>query len=82
MGLRIDFKSSGNKTRIIIAGELRAGGVVELKRTLPFITDAIELDLTELTFADSDGVEAIRQLISTGETAIGASPLIKRLISV
>ena len=82
MGLRIDVKSSVNKTRIIIAGELRAGGVVELERTLAIITDAMELDLTELTFVDSDGVGALRRLIDNGTTAIGASPFIKKLLAI
>ena len=82
MGFRIDVASEGAKTRISIAGELLAEGVGELKKAAGANGELLELDLTELTFADSDGVEALRRLIDNGATAIGASPFIKKLLAI
>ncbi len=82
MGFRIDVASVGAQTRISIAGELLAEGVGELKKAAGANGELLELDLTELTFADSDGVEALRRLIDNGATAIGASPFIKKLLAI
>ena len=82
MGLRIDVKSVGAKTRICVAGELLAEGVGELKRTAPPTGESLELDLSDLTFADSEGVDALRGLIDDDATAIGASPFIKKLLRI
>ena len=82
MGLRIDVESVGIKTRISIAGELLAEGVRELERASGATSESLELDLSDLRFADSDGVEALRRLIDNGSTAIGASPFIRRLLEM
>ena len=82
MRLRISVESVGAKARISIAGELLAEGIGELKRTAPPTGESLELDLSDLTFADSDGVEALRGLIDDGATAIGASPFIKKLLAI
>ena len=82
MGMRIDVESVGIKTRISIAGELMAEGVRELEKASEASRDTLELDLTDLRFADPEGVAALRRLIDNGATAIGASPFIKRLLAV
>ena len=82
MGMRIDVESVGIKTRISIAGELMSHGVGELKRTTLANADSLELDFSNLTFADSDGVEALRRLMDDGATVIGASPFIKKLLEI
>ena len=82
VGFRIDVESVGSKTRISIAGELLAEGVIELERALATTADALELDLTELTIADPDGVGVLRRLIDNGATTIGVSPFIKNLLAI
>ena len=82
MGLRFDVESVGIKTRMCSAGELLAEGVGELKQAAGANGESLELDLSDLRFADSDGVEALRGLIANGATAIGASPFIKRLLAI
>ena len=82
MGFRIDVASVGAKTRIRIAGELLTEGVGELKQVAGANGGCLELDLSDLRFADEDGVEALRRLIDNGTTAIGASPFIKNLLAI
>ena len=55
MGYRIDVASVGAKTRICVAGELLAEGVGELKQAAGATGESLELDLSDLSFADSDG---------------------------
>ena len=80
--MRIDVESVGIKTRISIAGELLAEGVGELERTATRTGESLELDLSDLRFADDDGVEVLRRLIDNGAIATGASPFIKKLIGI
>jgi len=82
MGLRIDVKSVGAKTRICVAGELLADGVGELKQAAGANGESLELDLSDLRFADSDGVATLRGLIDNGAIATGASPFIKKLLEI
>ncbi len=82
MGLRIDVKTVGVKTLTSISGELLAEGVLELKKALPMTADALEFDLSNLRFADSEGIKALRGLINDGATVIGASPFIKKLLGI
>jgi len=82
MGFRIDVESVGIKTRISIAGELLAEGVGELKQAAGANGESLELDLSDLTFADDYGVETLRRLIDDGASVIGASPFIKKLLTI
>ncbi len=82
MGFRIDFTSVGAKTRICVAGELLAEGVGELKQAVAANLESLELDLSELKFADSGGVEALRRLINGGATAVGTTPFIEKLLAI
>ena len=82
MGFRIDVKSVGGNTRICIAGELLAEGVLELEKALATTADALELDLTDLAIADPDGVGVLRRLIDNGATTIGVSPFIQSLLAI
>ncbi len=82
MGFRIEVESTGAKTRISIAGELLAEGVAELQQAAGANGESLELDLSDLSFADSTGVEALRRLIDNGAIAIGASPFIRELLAI
>ncbi len=82
MGFRIDVASVGAKTRISIAGELLAEGVGELEQAAGANGESLEFDLSDLSFADSTGVEVLRRLIDNGAIAIGASPFIRKLLAI
>ena len=82
MTLRITVESVGAKTRISIAGELVAEGVPELEQVSGANGGCLELDLSDLRFADDDGVATLRRLIDNGAIAIGASPFIKSLLAI
>ncbi len=82
MGFRLDVKMAGSMKRISLAGDLLAEGVGELKQVAGGNGESLELDLSDLRFADSDGVEALRRLIDSGATAIGASPFVKNLLAI
>ena len=82
MGFRIDVTSVGLQTTITIAGELLAEGVGELEQVAGANGESLELDLSDLSFADSTGVEALRRLIDNGAIAIGASPFIRKLLAI
>ena len=82
MGFRIDVEKVGIITRISIAGDLLAQGVGDLKQAAGENSESLELDLSDLRFADSDGVEVLRRLIDSGAIAIGASPFIKKLLVI
>ena len=75
MGLRIEVESVNAKKRISIAGELVAEGVPELEQVSGANGESLELDLSDLRFADSDGVQALRRMIDDGATTIGASTI-------
>ena len=81
MRLRIAVESRGAKTRISIAGELLVGGVPELEQVSGANGGCLELDVSDLRFADDDGVAALRRLIDDGAITIGASPFIKKLLA-
>ncbi len=82
MGFRLDVKMVGIMRRISIAGDLLAQRVGELKQVAGGNGESLELDLSDLRFADSDGVEALRRLIDSGATAIDASPFIEKLLAI
>ncbi len=76
MGCRISTKALGARTRISVAGELPVQGVGELKRVSAASGDSLTLDLSDLRFADDDGVEALVCLIDKGATVLDASPFV------
>ena len=82
MGLRIVVESVGAKVRISIAGELVTEGVPELEQASGANGGGLELDLSDLRFADDNGVATLRRLIDNGAIAIGASPFIKNLLAI
>jgi ABC-type transporter Mla MlaB component len=55
--------------RIALVGELRGAWVDEVGRTCRALLDAgsaLELDLSEVSFADADGLAVLRDLASAG----------------
>ena len=65
-------------------GKLLGPWVVELSRACEGLrgpTNALFLDLTDVTFIDSAGLELLRDLIRQGATVSGCSGFIEELLS-
>ena len=82
MSLRIDVRIVGATTTISLAGELRASDVAEVLNAAAPHGVSLELDLKELSFVDSCGVEALRRMIDAGAVAVGASTFIEELLAI
>ena len=80
MTLRIDSATAGSTTIITVSGRLAGKEVREFLRACRATEGEIELDLTGLRSADSEGIEAIRKLVREGRKLRGASPFIRLLL--
>jgi RNA polymerase sigma-70 factor, ECF subfamily len=75
--------SPGAETRVIVEGRITKGSSVELASTClePLAQgNHLVLDLSGVTFADSDGVALVRDLIQRGCTLAECSELMRTLI--
>ena len=75
--------TSGAKTRVIVEGRITIGSSVELAGAcLEHISQGnhLILDLSNVTFADSDGVALVRSLIERGCILEECSDLVRSLI--
>ena len=75
--------SPGARTRVIVEGRITKGSSVELASAcLEHLTQGhhLALDLSGVTFADSDGVALVRDLISRGCTLLECSELVRTLV--
>jgi len=75
-------ESAGDQTRISIAGELVVQGVPEIEQVSSANGGGLEVDLSELRFADDGGAEILRRLIDNGAIMTGASPFIRNLLAI
>jgi hypothetical protein len=80
MEIRIDITSEGPDTVVHIAGRLSAVAVAQLRKACDPIEGAFVLDLSDLLFADEEGIDAIRTLGETGAEVHGSSPFIQLLL--
>ncbi len=80
MGIRIDCHFNGSKTVISIAGRFCGTGVQQLEQACAQVEGPCVLDLSNLVFADNDGIDAIRAIIAKGVQVHGASPFIALLL--
>ena len=80
MGIRIDCHFNGAKTVISIAGRLCGTAVKQLERAFTQVEGPRVIDLSNLVFADSEGIDAIRARIDEGAQVQGASPFIAMLL--
>ncbi len=77
---RIDFISNGLMTVMRIAGRLSSTAVAHLEKACnPFEKPAV-IDLSNLLFADDDGINAIRAIAEKGAQVRGASPFVQLLL--
>jgi hypothetical protein len=80
MTLRVDTASEASTTVVSVAGRLKGREVREFLKSCDAIEGEFELDLTNLRSADSEGIEAIRELMRAGRKLRGASPFIRLLL--
>ena len=80
MGIRIDFNSNGSETVVSIAGRLCNTAVAQFKKTCNPIEASFVFDLSNLMFADLEGINAIRAIVEKGAQVRGASPFVQLLL--
>ena len=81
--LRITRQSPTNgRPVLVLEGRLVGPWVGELRRTVAELDGGKSVDLAGVTFADAEGVAALRALRSTGTDLVGASGFLAALIGV
>lgn len=80
MDIRIDLTSGKSETVVRIAGHLSGTAVAQLKKACDPIEDPFVIDLSNLLFADDQGISAIRAIIDKGAQVRGASPFVQLLL--
>jgi anti-anti-sigma regulatory factor len=80
MEIRIDIISEGPETVVYIAGRLSGAAVAQLRKACDPIEGAFVLDLSNLMFADGEGIDAIRTLGEKRAEVRGASPFVQLLL--
>jgi hypothetical protein len=78
--IRISSTADDRQTVLKVDGRLKVDDVEELARAYRSAQGASVLDLSELQSADREGVEILRELVSTGAEIRGASPYIELLL--
>ena len=80
MSVRIETTSEGSKTIVSVAGRLVGSATHEFLRACRSTKSEFVLDLSGLLSADSEGIEAIRELVHEGRKLRGVSPFIRLLL--
>lgn len=80
MKIRIDIEFEESKTVVYIAGRLTGPSIGQLRKACDPIKGDFVLDLSNLMFADTEGINAIRAVCDTGAEIKGASPFIRLLL--
>jgi anti-anti-sigma regulatory factor len=80
MSIRINIEPEASVTVLQVAGQLDGTTAGQLTETIESIEGNIVMDLSELTFADEAGVDAIRSLKDKGTDIWGASAFIRLLV--
>jgi anti-anti-sigma regulatory factor len=80
--LRIEQTLDGNQTVLRAAGRLTGPWVAELRRTMTSVSQkALVLDLTDVSFADNDGVAFLLSLTAASGVALRCSPFLTEQLS-
>ena len=78
--LRIFGDGSGPTTVLHVEGRLRGDGVGELRRACSEVEGSLVLDLSDLRYADEQGLRFLGALAKNGTELLKASPLILMLL--
>jgi len=73
MTLRISSNGPGPTSKLKLDGRLTSQEVSELRRACAGATGIVVLDLTDLQFADRQGVSVLREIRARGAQLIGVS---------
>ena len=82
MSIRIDYIPHGAKPIVRVAGRLTSMEISELKKVCRTIEPSFVIDLSDLVYADDEGISAISEIIDKGVQVQGASPFVKLLIDI
>ncbi len=82
MTIRIDYTPYGAKPVVRIAGRLTSSAVAQLRKACLPIQGAYVIDLSDLIYADDEGIDAIGEILDKGILVQGASPFVKLLIDM
>ena len=80
MAIRIDHIRSGSNSVVYIAGRLSGPAVAQLNKTCDPIAGPLVIDLSDLIYADEEGLNAIRAIVGKGAKVHGASPFVDLLL--
>lgn len=80
MSIRIECHFYGSTTVIDIAGRLTGDGVIRLREAFDQAGVPCVIDLSNLLYADDEGIETIKTIIGKGARIQGASPFIALLL--
>jgi ABC-type transporter Mla MlaB component len=80
MTIRVQVKSEGSTTVVALEGRLTSDFVGEIVQQLKSTEGRLALDLSELKWADEEGVAAIREAAAEGAVVRGASPFVRLLL--
>lgn len=80
VSFRITTCADGDGTTIRVEGRLATEGLRDLRREYELAVGPVILDLSGLTSADADGLQAMLDLSAKGAKLCGASAYIRQLL--
>ena len=80
MTLRITPIGPDSPAAVKVDGRLTGEEVPELRRVCEGLQEQLVLDLTDLQFADRQGVSVLRELRAQGAELLGVSPYLRLLL--
>jgi len=80
MTLRISSRGPGSTASLKLDGRLTAEEVAELRRACAGVQGQVVLDLTDLQFADRQGLSALREFRAHGAQLVGVSQYLGLLL--
>jgi anti-anti-sigma regulatory factor len=80
MAVRIFSASEATATVVRIAGKLRAEDLGELERETREAAGSLILEISELTFVDTEGARTLKALVRQGAEIRGMSPYLGLLL--
>jgi len=78
--IRITATVRGGVTTIKVDGRLMSEDTEELMRVCEGCDVPVVIDLSDLTFADDEGVEVLKKLRAGGATLVGARPYVAMVL--
>ena len=80
MELRIDITTDETETMVHVAGRLASNAAAQLEKACDPMENSFVVDISNLLFADDEGINALRTIADKGSQIHGASPFIQLLL--